>query len=384
MPSLEKFAGKVGDKMGKAIEKIAAKLPDIAKGFKTLLTVINPVGAVLVEVFKRAWPAIQKVVERFLEWLQGPQGGAIIDGVLAAAGKAAEVLVAVFQKVWPILQDVVSRFLDWLRSPAGAAMIDSIFNAIGAVLGALKMVFEAVWPVLQQIVQTFVNFLGSENGQKLIKTLFDGIGTVVKALQTVFETVWPIIEGVVKHFLDWFNSESGQKTIKTLVDAIGTAMGAVQTIWEAAWPAIQEALKIAGPIIKLMCQGITIAVQAIGWAIEKVLKLFEILEKKRPPKSSIPGGYNNPYLNPPGGVQGAAWGDVVTSPRLTWVGEAGPEAIIPLSADKSQRRDQLMAESGLSNGSATIDAESMEQLAAAIAGALATEYRRQQRLARSA
>jgi hypothetical protein len=53
----------------------------------------------------------------------------------------------------------------------------------------------------------------------------------------------------------------------------------------------------------------------------------------------------NVRASTPGGIGGRAEGGVVTKPEISWIGEAGPEAVVPLT--DPARAQQVMAEAGL-------------------------------------
>lgn len=55
-----------------------------------------------------------------------------------------------------------------------------------------------------------------------------------------------------------------------------------------------------------------------------------------------------------GGMTGFASGGVVTGPTNALIGEAGPEAVVPLGAHKSAERQAVMAQAGLSGGGISI------------------------------
>lgn len=347
MPTIEKVAVAVGEKLGRALTWLLENLPNLGGGFRAFMTVINPVGSFLLELARNLWPMLQGVMQRFIDWLRSPQGMTVMQSLFDTLGRVAQAVGSILAKIWPVVQGVIEAFINWLGSPAGAALIQTLLDAVGTAARILQQVFEAVWPLIQQAVQIFIDFFNSPTGQQLIKTLLEAIGTVLKTLQGVFEAVWPAIQKAVQIFIDFFNSPTGQKLIKTLTEAIGTALEAVQAIWEKAWPLIQGALERAKPIIMAALKAIEGAVWLIAKALEIVLTLFDRLANV---KRSLSLDYRNPRGTLEGGgtYQAHAAGGLVTRPTLSLVGEAGPELILPLT--RPARTRQLLAEAGLSAG----------------------------------
>jgi hypothetical protein len=264
--------------------------------FSGLIAIVSGVR----DIFTAAWPIILSAVKMFVDWLGSADGAALIQTIISGIGTVMSGLQTIFAAVWPAIQGIVQAFVDFLSGPTAQLLITTLISGIGTVLQAMADVFAQVWPVVQSIIKVFIDFWNGASGQALITALLDGVGIVLGALRDVFNAVWPIIKAAVKIFIDWFNSPEGQQTIKTLVDAIGVAMDGVRVVWEAAWPAIKAALQIAKPVLIALCDAITIAVWAIGKAIQAVLDLFKKLDARKSVKygpNSIPGLGSIPEAN---------------------------------------------------------------------------------------
>ena len=69
---------------------------------------------------------------------------------------------------------------------------------------------------------------------------------------------------------------------------------------------------------------------AIDWISDKLATIINLVDRVKSAASSV-GGFVSGTASKIGGILGFAEGGIVTQPTLAMVGEAGPEAIIPLS-----------------------------------------------------
>lgn len=156
--------------------------------------------------------------------------------------------------------------------------------------------------------------------------------------------------------------------------AVETGTEVAGTLWETGWGNIlgfleQYAPEFVGPatFIKETIEGafetigtiIDDAKQIIGFGIDAIVSLFTGAKLEFPsiklPHFSISGSFS---LNPPSiptiGVSWYAKGGIATAPSLVGVGEAGNEAIVPLSGSYMRPFAEAIAESMGGNGGNTI------------------------------
>jgi hypothetical protein len=181
------------------------------------------------------------------------------------------------------------------------------------------------------------------------------VNGIVNGVATLGETVWDKIKGVATYLLGaaaaWFESlnEIGGKVISWIVSGV-TGLGA--DIWEKISGFvgfIKEKLgdvkdNIVGfgsSIFEWIGTGITSAANGLGGiligAVNKVIGFLNLgvtgvnkaigLLNKVNPFDDIPNVPNIPEIAVPKG----ATGGIVTRPTLALIGEAGPEAVIPLN-----------------------------------------------------
>ena len=222
-----------------------------------------------------------------LNFAMGPIG-LIIIGIAAAI--AAGILI---WKNWDKIVEVFKKTWD-------------------VVWGAIKSVFE---PVMDAIKTAFDASLGwlKENGtfQKALNTIKSLWSTVWNAIKSLFNTVTGGIKTAFDTAFGWL-MQGG---------ALDTALTFLKDNWDKIWNGLKAALKIVvNPIIGFInaiingLNSLFAVLNAIklGWAEKKVLGVTVL-----------------PALLPT--IPLLAKGGVVKSPTLAMLGEAGPEAVIPLS-----------------------------------------------------
>ena len=211
--------------------------------------------------------------------------------------------------------------------------LDSVGNAVAFV--------QSAWPTIQEIIVT-ISEKTSEFISDMWPTISDIIGTVSQAVLSIVREVWPIVSRMLTN-----------------------SMNAVRTITATVWPVVKNIINTAVVAIKGAIQGVSSVVggvrttfngiksamtapieaarNTIKSVIDKVKGLFplsigKIFSNFQLPHISVNGG------SPPFGIGGKgslpsfsvnwyAKGGIVDGPTLIGVGEAGPEAIVPLSGE---------------------------------------------------
>ena len=134
--------------------------------------------------------------------------------------------------------------------------------------------------------------------------------TVWKVIKSATQTVWHFLDNDIFHPLEKFYNDTIPPALKTL-----------KSLWKSVWDGIKSAVQTVWKVIKPIFDGIMSAINTITSGISAVTGAI----------GSIFGG---------GGSGGGAAshalphrfaaGGIVARPTLAIVGEAGPEAIVPL------------------------------------------------------
>ena len=267
----------------------------------------------------------------------------------------------VLKGVWSAVQGYIETVVDYLKGPVMAAW-DIISGAFDAISALIRGDFGAAWEGLKTMIGGVVEWIkttilalpilllgyAKDIGMAIVNGIVNGVATLG-------ETVWDKIKGVATYLLGaaagWFTSlnEIGGKVISFIVSGV-TGLGA--DIWEKISGFvgfIKEKLgdvkdSIVGfgsSIFEWIGTGITSAARGLGGiligAVNKVIGFLNLgvtgvnkaigLLNKVNPFDDIPNVPNIPEIAVPKG----ATGGIVTRPTLALIGEAGPEAVIPLN-----------------------------------------------------
>ena len=188
------------------------------------------------------------------------------------APMAETVSTALTEVIIPAVQNAKEYIEEFAASPTW----ENIKTIVTEVMNAISVVVEAVWPIVKTIIVDSI---------QAIVDAIDGIKSVVDTVTTVFNAVKDAITNPV---------ETARDIIRGVIDTIKGFFN----------------FSIPAPHIPLPHFGISPA----GWKLSDLLK------------GSIPS------LN----IDWYAKGGVINQPSLIGVGEAGPEAVIPLSGANMQ------------------------------------------------
>jgi hypothetical protein len=227
---------------------------------------------------------------------------------------AGAALAPLANTLLPLVSRGLQALAHWMAVFRGLAEKQGLGNAIlqmvpgaRAAWGAIQRVWavlKAVWPAAKAVGQSMYSAFKSV--QPAISAVWSALGRVVGVLRTIAA---PAIAGVKA--IAQFSSI----TLGGLISALGAVVSAVRAIYDAAVSAYN--------------------------AVEKLLSH---------------GTRNKSGTNRTKGTVGTgvrALGGLVTRPEVSLIGEAGPEAIIPLT--KPRRAAEVMAQAGLAGSGLTIN-----------------------------
>lgn len=222
----------------------------------------------------------------------------------------------------PVVEQVIAVVAPVIES-VKASVMDAIGN-IGAtfasVMPAIQQLIQDVWPDIKDIVVAAISII-----QQVVPPVWNVIQsvmtTVMGVIRTVVQTVWPIITTVIR---------TAVSTIKTVITNISTVISSVRTTFNNIKSAI------TGPI--------QTAKDTVSRVIDTIKGFFpisvgKILDNIKLPHFSVDGG-EFPYgvggkgHMPSFDVEWYARGGIFDEASVIGVGEAGPEAVIPLSGER--------------------------------------------------
>ena len=284
------------------------------------------------------------VPDNFVEKAQqilGSVAGAFTSG-LEAVRAIVETAVTVIQDLWDrfghTLIDRARGYLDGVMQIINGefTLIKGVFDVFAAIFTGdwsklwegVKEICRGAWSIISGVIDTAVASI-----QAVIGVALGAISAAWSlgwhALHTLVVDVWGLIETAVKAGI-----APVQPLIETATKAFGTAFTTFKDVAVGAINAIK------GPIDAV--------VGWVGSAARAVQGLIDLIAKVKAPNltpwangsiANLPNGGKAPGTNAMGGVFDRA--------TLGWFGEAGVEAILPLTRPK--RLQELLADSRVSS-----------------------------------
>lgn len=317
------------------IGSVVAALPAISEGFAVLggaLAIpLAPAAAVVAAI-----AAIAAAI--YAAWTTSETfRAAVMAGVDAISSKV--------QEICAFLAPYVQAFLDQIVSTVQVAM-DTLGPIIGAVL---TVIVSTVVPILTSIMDTVAQVLA---------TILATVTNVMAAVSTVIQGAWQIISGIFQTVLgvilavttgDFTMLQQGVTSImqgtmvaingvmQTILSIVSGAWNAVKAVFVGVCNAVSGAISGAFNGIKSVIDStMNGAKSTVSGALSAISGFFAGLHLQFPhinlPHFSISGDFS---LVPPSvpsiSVSWYRTGAIAMGASVVGIGEAGPEAVVPLS-----------------------------------------------------
>lgn len=317
------------------IGSVVAALPAISEGFAVLggaLAIpLAPAAAVVAAI-----AAIAAAI--YSAWTTSETfRAAVMAGVDAISSKV--------QEICAFLAPYVQAFLDQIVSTVQVAM-DTLGPVIGAVL---TVIVSTVVPILTSIMDTVAQVLA---------TILATVTNVMAAVSTVIQGAWQIISGIFQTVLgvilavttgDFTMLQQGVTSImqgtmvaingvmQTILSIVSGAWNAVKAVFIGVCNAVSGAISGAFNGIKSVIDStMNGAKSTVSGALGAISGFFAGLHLQFPhinlPHFSISGDFS---LVPPSvpsiSVSWYRTGAIAMGASVVGIGEAGPEAVVPLS-----------------------------------------------------
>ena len=251
---------------------------DLLKTFQPIVddilrVVVKSLLPIVVKLIKQLVPIIKTVIKAFMP---------LVEAAMELAKQLLPIVVKVLEAIMPVLEPILDVFISLVESiiPALIPAIEMFAGIIEDMLPLLTPFIDAISGVLIPLVNVVSNLFKGNFGEAFesLKLAFSGIITFIKdAFSGIFNFVKSIF-GRVGEFLG--------KVFKTPINAI---VGIINGLIDG----INEALNFS------LTNPITKTVYEMGVNIPNIPEL--------------------------------ATGGIVESPTMAVIGEAGPEAVIPLN-----------------------------------------------------
>jgi hypothetical protein len=244
----------------------------------------------------------------------------------------------VVTSVWEAIRAAVSTVVDWFTEnvwPTLRAVIGFIVGYYRFLFSAMKVVWTGIWNVIKGVVDWFAATVWPR-----VKTVIGWIAAYYGFLWNAMKTVWTGIFNAIAAVVNWFRDTAWPK-IKAAIDLVSRGFGimwtAVKTVWDDVWGKVSGVVTLlegAATRIKSAFSGIWDGIKHAAQAALDVVRTAwnstvggkTLTIPSIPAIGTFPGfpgfSYDIPYL---------ADGGIVRSPTLAMIGEAGPEAVVPLT-----------------------------------------------------
>lgn len=244
----------------------------------------------------------------------------------------------VVTSVWEAIRAAVSTVVDWFTEnvwPTLRAVIGFIVGYYRFLFSAMKVVWTGIWNVIKGVVDWFAATVWPR-----VKTVIGWIAAYYGFLWNAMKTVWTGIFNAIAFVVNWFRDTAWPK-IKAAIDLVSRGFGimwtAVKTVWDDVWGKVSGVVTLlegAAERIKSAFSGVWDGIRdAAKAALDMVRTVWNstvggktLTIPSIPAIGSFPGfpgfSYDIPYM---------ADGGIVRSPTLAMIGEAGPEAVVPLT-----------------------------------------------------
>lgn len=317
------------------IGSVVAALPAISEGFAmlggALAIPLAPAAAVVAAI-----AAIAAAI--YAAWTTSETfRAAVMAGVDAISSKV--------QEICAFLAPYVQAFLDQIVSTVQVAM-DTLGPAIGA---ALTVIVSTVVPILTSIMDTVASVLA---------TILATVTNIMAAVSTVIQGAWQIISGIFQTVLgvilavttgDFTMLQQGVTSImqgtmvaingvmQTILSIVSGVWNAVKAVFIGACNAVSGAISGAFNGIKSVIDStMNGAKSTVSGALSAISGFFAGLHLQFPhinlPHFSISGDFSIvPPSVPSISVSWYRTGAIAMGASVVGIGEAGPEAVVPLS-----------------------------------------------------
>ena len=230
--------------------------------------------------------------------------------------------------------------------PAITAVTKGFSEIIPIITNILRPAFQEIGKVILPIVgyiQDFAkyiinlgqNFEETGGHMSMFKSIGKDVGDVVKDLQDVFKVILPVLEDVWKFVATYLAPVLGVVLVASF-KAVAFAAGIIKDVIIAIVDVMKGLVDVAKgvgtgikDVFNFVVSGVKAYIDGIITIINAVIDLVDKIHFKVPDWVPILGGKEFGISIPK--IPMLAEGGIVNSPTLAMIGEAGPEAVVPLS-----------------------------------------------------
>lgn len=266
------------------------------------------------EAWNAIWGTIQGVIAQLQPYVQ-QAWEAISNAVTQAMNVIMPIVSAGFQFIIAVAVPILQQLLQNVGNT-----FQVILSTITGVMNGIAQIIQGAWSLIQGIFQTVLGLInGIVTGD--FSQMQAGIQGIMSGITGIISGAWNVIVSVVGGAING--------VVTTVQNGLNTALSVVQGIFNGIESAIDGAMNGAKNIVS----GVIDAIKGffnfrISWPHIPLPHIhYELIEV--PLLGQIP---NPATLS----VEWYAKGGIFNGPSVIGVGEAGPEAVVPLSGSRAQ------------------------------------------------
>jgi phage-related protein len=284
----------LGEELAGAFAELAPVLTDIVKALPTLVTSLFPLIPILGQVAGVFFQLIEKLMPVFVDILN-----MILPAVAELAPLIADALVMAFDALVPVLMQLIEAFM-----PIVQALLPVLSSLIVALAPILVKVINAFMPLLMLVLPLLVNLINALTPILIVAADILGV-LIVRAVSYVVQAFKDFM-AFLAPFTKFFESTFGGIG-NFFYGIINSMIG----MWEGFANAVINGVNF---VIRALNR---IQVSAPKWLTDLTGITSFGINIRELPSIALPR-------------VALAQGGIVTGPMNALIGEAGPEAVIPL------------------------------------------------------
>ena len=324
--ALESAGIAFGTALAPAVQVVAGAIGDAAEAFAGLPSGVQTAIAVVLGLAAALGPLL--VV-----------GGALVSGIPAAQAGLAALKGAIMGVSWPVVAVVAG-----IAALVGAIMYlwstnEGFRQAVGAIWASIQVAFGEACAVIVPLVQEAFGAMAAFVADLMNNGLATSIAGALQFIAGLFNAVCGLVVGIATGD---FSQLSGavQGILSGLGNFVGGILSAIASMFGIdLGKALSTARSIFTNIYNTVTEKIDAAKGFIKGGLDAITGFFKGLRLEFPkikmPHFSIEGEFS---LAPPSvphlAVDWYRTGAIATGPSVVGIGEAGPEAVVPLSGSE--------------------------------------------------
>ena len=284
-----------------------------------MLYFIKPI-MLAVEAIQKAWPVVVGAVE------------GIYDGIVSAFTPFAawfdKHVISTFEAFVDFMAALVDRIAS-IMSPIVATVVDAfeiIVNAVDNAFAVIKSLFDAFVAIFTPVWDIFFGYLKATVG-----TAFDGIKAVIEITLGLIRGIFSFFAGLLRG--DWSGMWDAIKStaitgFSAIYGFISSTLTKLKNLWETIIGGIGDfASGVFGGLKDVFSAALNGVLGALETAINVAITLINGAIRAYNAIPLAPDIDTIDHIN----ITPMATGGIVNKPTLALIGEAGPEAVVPLS-----------------------------------------------------